>query len=64
VKWKVKIILHPSIGKESHKEVKFETITANHHDRIYEEAKKHVRKVVSKYPFFIEAYSWEVFPDE
>ena len=64
MKWKVKITLHPSIGKEIHKEVKFETITANHHDRIYDEAKKYVRKVVSKYPFFIEAYTWEVFPDE
>lgn len=64
MKWKIKLTLHPTFGKKIHKEIKFETMTSSHHDRIYDEAQKYVRKTVSKYPFFIEAYSWEVFPDE
>lgn len=64
MKWKIELTLHPSIGKEIKKTIKFETITANHHDRIYEEAERYVRKKVAMYPFLIEAYSWEVFPNE
>lgn len=64
MKWKIKLTLHPTFGKEKYKEIEFETNNINSQDKIYSEAEKYIKKVVSKYPFFIEAYSWEVFPNE